>query len=150
MIRAVFLALLLAAPGAVAAEVQISVAGHVQHPLTLSAADLAALPQASVDVGFMTGHGQESGHFAGALLWGVVEQAGFDDPPGGDHHHLRHDVLVTGRDGYAVALSIGELDPEFEGKQVILTGARDGIRLIVPGDRKGGRAVKDVVKIELE
>ena len=62
---------------------------------------------------------------------------------------------MTGRDGYSVALSLGELDPDFEGKAVILAyskdgnrlSAQDGIRLIVPNDRHGGRAVRDVVAI---
>jgi hypothetical protein len=61
-------------------------------------------------------------------------------------------VLVTGRDGYAVAVAIGEIDPDFENKTILLVddGAEKGLRLIVPGDKKGGRAVRDVVRIEIE
>ncbi len=56
-------------------------------------------------------------------------------------------MLVTGADGYAVALSIGELDPGFENKQAIIAFAHDGkpengLRLIVPATtRRGGASM---------
>jgi DMSO/TMAO reductase YedYZ molybdopterin-dependent catalytic subunit len=48
--------------------------------------------------------------------------------------------------------------PDFEGKSAILAitengqplPPEDGIRLIVPGDKHGGRAVRDVVKIDIQ
>ena len=73
--------------------------------------------------------------------------------------HLRHAIIVTsGADQYAVALSIGEIDPKFEGKSVIIAYAKDGKpldpedgpRLIVPGDAHGGRAVREVAHIEVK
>jgi hypothetical protein len=33
--------------------------------------------------------------------------------------------VVTGRDGYAAVLALAEIDPEFEGKQVLLAYRRD-------------------------
>jgi hypothetical protein len=73
---------------------------------------------------------------------------------GGKNVRLRRSLSVTGRDGYAVALSFGELDPDFEGKQIVLAYAKDGkaletIQLVVPGDRRGGRAVRDVVSVDV-
>ncbi len=125
----------------------ISVEGHVAHPAHLAATDLAALPQKDLDISFETGHGQESAHYTGALLWDVLSKADITDEPGPGKHHLQHTVLVSGSDGYTVALSIGELDPDFEGKTVILT---KDFRLLVPGDKHGGRAVRNVVKIDVE
>jgi hypothetical protein len=65
-------------------------------------------------------------------------------------------VAVTGRDGYVAVLALAEIDPEFEGKQVLLAYRRNNqpfsnneLRLVVPGDRRGGRSVHDVVRIEL-
>jgi hypothetical protein len=146
-------ALFLLAGAAVAAEPGIEIGGHAEHPSHLTAADLKALPQVATDVSFETGHGQQSGHYSGALLWDVVDKAGITDAPGANaKHHLQHAVLVTGRDGYQVAVSVGEIDPDFENKTILLVdeGGEKGIRLIVPGDKKGGRAVRDVVKIEIE
>jgi hypothetical protein len=65
-------------------------------------------------------------------------------------------VAITGRDGYAVALAVGELDPHYEGKSVILAYAGGeppasiaARRLVVPGDKHGGRSVRDVTSIEV-
>ena len=53
-------------------------------------------------------------------------------------------------------LALGEIAPEFEGKPVLLAERMNGValgeghwRLIVPGDRHGGRAVRDVATITL-
>jgi DMSO/TMAO reductase YedYZ molybdopterin-dependent catalytic subunit len=90
----------------------------------------------------------------GALLWSLLEQAGglATDP----RTRLRRSVAVTGRDGYVAVLALAEIDPEFEGKPVLLAYRRDGqpmggneLRLVVPGDHRGGRSVRDVVRIEL-
>lgn len=63
---------------------------------------------------------------------------------------------MTGRDGYTAVLALAEVDPEFEGKQVLLAYRRDGqpmdghaLRLVVPGDHHGGHSVRDVVRIDL-
>ena len=64
--------------------------------------------------------------------------------------------MITGRDGYAVALAVGEIDPHYEGKQIIIayaggepSASASSLRLVVPGDFHGGRSVRDVAKIEL-
>jgi hypothetical protein len=69
--------------------------------------------------------------------------------------YLRHTILVTGKDGYATALSEGEIDPKLEGKQVILAVAKGGTplerpRLVVPGDVHASRSVQDVVSIDVK
>lgn len=148
------LGLLLGAP---AGWAQVAVTGTVTKPLTLSAADLAADPLVTLHISFSTGHGTETADYAGVPLWTVLQRAGLVDSAakGG---HLRHGILVTGADGYGVLLSIGELDPDFANVQVILAVRKDGqplagdegIRLVVPGDKKGGRSVRHVVKIEVE
>ena len=59
---------------------------------------------------------------------------------------------------WRVLLSIAELDPEFAGTQAILAVTRDsqplsadeGVRLVVPGDKHGGRRVRHVVRIEVQ
>ena len=85
-----------------------------------------------------------------------MQEAGIAEAKG-NHPDLRHALFVTGSDGYVVTLGFGEIDPDFEGKQAIIAYARDGaplpetdgLRLIVPGDKHGGRDVKDVAKIEV-
>jgi DMSO/TMAO reductase YedYZ molybdopterin-dependent catalytic subunit len=134
----------------------IAIGGRVLHPQSLTLQDLQKLPSTHVQVSFATGHGTESGDYTGALLRTVLDNASpIDDP--GKNARLRHTFLVSGRDGYAVALSQGEIDPDFEGKSVLLAYAKDGkpfdpvdgIRLIVPNDKHAGRAVRDVVAVEV-
>ena len=59
---------------------------------------------------------------------------------------------MTGQDGYSVTLAMGEIDPEFENKPVLLALDRDGAalplpRLALPGDKRAGRSVRDVATI---
>jgi DMSO/TMAO reductase YedYZ molybdopterin-dependent catalytic subunit len=149
--------MLLAAPRAFAEEPYVAIGGQVQHPATLSIRDLEKLPATTVSVSFQTAKGPESATYTGALLWTVLANAGPIDAAV-KNGKLRHTYLVTGSDGYVVALSEGELDPDFEGKNVVLAYEKDGkpmdapeeIRLIVPADHHGGRAVHNVVRIDVQ
>lgn len=133
---------------------RLAVDGQVNNPRTWMVEDLQKLPATRVRVAYSSDHGQEEAVYTGGLLWEIIRQAAPIDGPG-PGAFLRRVVLVTGSDGYAVALAWGEIDPDFEGKDVILAYAKDGtplkpeqgIRLIVPDDKRGNRAVRDVVKI---
>lgn len=146
------LCLSLAAPAAFA---QVAVTGAVTKPLSLTAADLAAEPQITIHASFTTSHGVETADYAGVSLWSVLQKAGLVDGPakGGP---LRHGILVTAADGYGVLLSIGEINPDFANDGAILAIRKDGqpleegVRLVVPGDKKGGRSVRHVTGIEVQ
>jgi hypothetical protein len=149
-------ALLLAAPLllAPARAQEVVIAQSSGQSSTLDLAAIRRLPAVTVRVSFLTGHGPEQARYTGARLWAVLQQAGVlgTDP----RARVRQVVAVTGRDGYVAVLALAEIDPEFEGKQVLLATQRDGrpldrqeLRLVVPGDRRGGRSVRDVVRIEL-
>jgi len=140
--------------GASAAWAQVAVTGAVSKSLTLTVADLSADPLVTIHSSFNTSHGVETADYAGMPLWAVLQKAGVVDgtAKGG---HLRHGILVTGADGYGVLLSIGEVDPDFANDGAILAVQKDGkaleegIRLVVPGDKNGGRSVRHVVGIEV-
>jgi Oxidoreductase molybdopterin binding domain len=146
--------LALATGRATAADQSIVVATSVEQTRTIDPAMAEKLPAVEEKVSFLTSHGPEQGAYTGALLWSVLDHG---DVLGSDRRaRLRRTIVVTGRDGYAVVLALAEIDPEFEGKQVLLAYRRDGqpiaggtLRLIVPGDRHGGRSVRDVVRIDL-
>lgn len=114
---------------------------------------VAQLPSVQVAVSFQTEHGPFHDFFAGPLLWTVLAKFGAVDPAK-PRQSVGQAVLVVGRDGYGAALAMGEIAPAFEGKQVILADSMDGhplggghLRLIMPGDRHGGRSVRDVIRI---
>ncbi len=122
-------------------------------PTVLTAGELAQLPTGQVTVSFGTDHGTRNAVFEGPLLWTVLDHAGAIDP-GKPRDQVHQAVLITGRDGYTAVLALGEIAPAFEGKQVILAERMDGqpldpehLRIVVPGDRRGGRSVRDVARI---
>jgi hypothetical protein len=153
---ALLLALCLGAVRAWANEPALEIAGAVATPQHLTETQLKALPPIEVEVSFHTGHGDQQGKYTGALLWTLMQNAGLADNQG-NRPDLRHAIAITGSDGYVVIVSFGEIDPDFAGRQAIIAYARDGkpmdakdgLRLIVPGDSHGGRDVRDVVKIEV-
>jgi len=130
------------------------VAQSVEQTAAIDRAEVERLPATEQRVSFQTEHGTEQATFGGPLLWLVLEHAGV---LGGDPRaRLRRSVVVTGRDGYVAVLALAEIDPEFENKPVLLAYRRDGeplpgneLRLVVPGDRRGGRSVRAVARIEL-
>ena len=142
--------LLLAAAPALA---DVLVDGQVRQSHPWSLEELKKLAPVSAEVTYLTGHGEEHARFTGVPLWTLLGEAKLADETG-KLPQIRHSVLVTGRDGYGAALSYGEFDPEFEGKAVLLAWQRDGKdldtpQLVVPGDKRGGRYVHDVVHIEV-
>ncbi len=154
--RAVAVCLLTFAAGNSAAFAQSVVVAHAAEQAV--AVDLGAirqLPATEVKVAFETGHGSQQATFTGVLLWTLLDKQGA--LTGTDQKsRVRQTIAATGRDGYVAVLALGEIHPEFEGKQVILAYLQDGqpianneLRLVVPGDRRGGRSVRDVVRIEL-
>jgi hypothetical protein len=135
------------------AGVTILAPGHA--PVVLSDAEIASLAPVSLSVSFGTSHGSFSGRFTGPLLWTVLVDAKAVDPKT-PRQFGNQVVSITGADGYAAALAIGEIAPPFEDKSVILATQMNGkplgpdhLRLVVPGDSRGGRSVRDVVSIQV-
>jgi len=151
--RAVLAVLLvLATPAAAEAPAAVVLSGKIAHPRTLGAADLS--PVVTVEVPASAKPDAPKTQFSGALLWPLLDGAGWVDAPG-RKTHLQHVILARGRDGYVVALAIAEIDPGFEGKQVLIATTQDGKplaapELVVPGDRRAGRRVHDLVGIEVQ
>jgi hypothetical protein len=89
-------------------------------------------------------------------LWDVLAASGVADAikPA---EHVRLAVRVTGADGYTAVVALAEISPQFAGRPIQLAdhlnGAllpEHGLRLVVPGDKRGGRSVRDVVRIDIE
>jgi hypothetical protein len=137
-----------------AQPVTLSVEGHVAHPLKLTLDQVKALPPVTVSTTFQSDHGPQTGTYTGARLLDIVKQAAPVDQGSDRGAPWRHTIIATGHDGYGVAVAIGEIDPRFAGKQVLVAYARDGkpmkdqtFRLIVPGDAHGGRSVNDLASL---
>ena len=126
----------------------LRIQGRVAHQQILTLTDLEQLPLTTISLTQASEHGPQQVTYGGVLLWTLLDRALLVDEPG-RKTHLRHIILAQGADGYAVALGVGEVDPNFEGKQVIVALTRNGapmhsLELAVPGDRHAGRNVHDL------
>jgi DMSO/TMAO reductase YedYZ molybdopterin-dependent catalytic subunit len=120
-------------------------------PASLTMDAIAKLPSIQLKVAFATDHGPRAASFEGPLLWTVLDSTHAVDPTK-HREDVRQIVILTGVDGYTAMLALGEISPEFENKQVILAERMDGKpldhpRIVVPGDKRGGRSVHDLAKI---
>jgi len=137
----------------VSASVDLSLASG--NTVALTGEMLAALPQVERDVTFQTSKGPSSGRYKGPLLWDVLTSNKVFE--GLEHNaELAQVFVVRGRDGYRIAFSVGEIHPDF-GKAPMMVATEvdgkpfaDSLRVIVPGDTRGARNVRDVVAIELQ
>jgi DMSO/TMAO reductase YedYZ molybdopterin-dependent catalytic subunit len=128
--------------------------GLVKQPQNLTAEDLRGMPPMQREIAFQTEHGEHKATYTGALLWDVVQRAAVNDPA--KWGELRHVMAITGKDGYVVMFSLGEIDPNFGNAPIMIAYEQNGkpiegggLRLVVPGDRHGARDIRDVVHIEI-
>src|SRR6202000_1536868 len=116
---------------------------------------LAAMPRITVQAG---AHGDAPSAWEGVAL---VELLRAEGAPLGKA--LRGDALasyvrVTATDGYQVVFSLGELDADMGAARGVLVDRHEGkaledkdgpLRLVVPGDQRPARWVRNVASIEL-
>ena len=135
------------------------VKGAVSAPKTFTRAALRALPQATLDVSYFSGRsGLVSEAYTGPTLFQLLEQVGIVTDPAQKNDILRKSVVITASDCYQVVVSLGEILPTFGGSQPVLVAWGDGkgnplaedegmARLIVLGDKAGGRYVSNIIRI---
>lgn len=153
----IVLAVALPAGGTAAEEpstpAAVSVGGAVEHPGDLPVDALRKLPATTETVFFHTGHGTTTGTFTGVSLWTLLQKVGIKTDPAVHNERLRKYIVAAGADGYYAVLALAEIDPEFGGEQVIVAydqGGKPigdgcgGARLVVPGDKGGGRNVMNL------
>lgn len=134
------------------ASVRVAVAG--QPPVSFDRAALAAMPQATITA---AAHEEAQSQWQGVALDELLRRAGapLDKPLRG--HNLARFVRVTATDHYQVVFSLGELDATLGHAKVILASQRDGkplaadgpFRLVVAGDERPARWVRNVVSIDV-
>lgn len=153
VVQLLLLAALLLPLGAAAqpAAVELAMAGRL---VRLEREALAGLPMAEQAVEFESSHGSFQGRFGGTPLVEAIRAAGLLEGMSG-RDRLRQVVRVIGRDGHVATFALAEIDPAFAGRPVLLAWRLNGealpeLRLAVPGDRRGGRNVRDVVRVALE
>jgi hypothetical protein len=132
----------------------IQIGGAVKEPITLTAADLAKLPRATIT----TNSDGIAVVYEGVWLHEVLKKAG---APGGTELRgkaLASYVLAEAKDGYQVLFSLAEIDPVFTGNEVLLADQADGkpligsqgpFRLVAPKDKRGARSIRMLTKLDV-
>lgn len=132
----------------------VAVTGEVARPLTLTAADLAVLPRASVTT---TSGGIET-RWEGVWLHEVLRAAGVPLGPEMRGPVLATYVLAEASDGYRVLYSVGEIDPAFHDNQILLADSANGqplfgddgnFRLVSPLDGRGARSIRMLTRLDV-
>ena len=149
----------LPAPVQAAPTSSFAITGAVAMPGVETLPSLQALAQQAATVTYGTGSGPVSATFTGPALWSVLGSAGLTPVPGAKNSSLRDVAVAIGSDGYAVAFSGGELNPQFGGSRApVLVGigengqplGADGFaRTAVPGDLAGGRYVSNLAQVNV-
>lgn len=130
--------------------------GMVQRPGFFTVEKLRNYPAVGVEVASGQDRPEERVFFTGALLWDIIRDAGPLTQGGRKNDLLRKYLVITGHDGYQVVISLPEILPDFGGQRVIVAFERDPqpigqgsgkVRLIVPGDKRRGRHVNQIIRI---
>ncbi len=132
--------------------------GLLSRPTKISVADVQKLPAEILEVTFQSGQSKEAHTYRGVRLVELLKQDGPQFKEQRKNDKLRKYVVISGKDGYEVIVAWAEIDPEFGNAPILLAWEEDGkllegkngpFRLVVPTDRRGGRYVSGVIKIEL-
>jgi hypothetical protein len=148
-----FSLLVLAASCTLAQEIKIRTEDGATR--ALSAADLSALPHRVLEV---KDHDGKPLKFDAIPLKAVLEKAGV---PLGDSLRGRRMalcLLVQAADGYSAVIALAEIEPSFTTGEVFLADGRDRkpldakegpLRIVIPGDKRMGRWVRQVTALKI-
>lgn len=133
-------------------NVVVNVTGPAGQVTRFDLGALAAMPQAKAT---LTAHG-ETHVWEGPLLIDVLAKAGAPTGQAIRGAEMADVVLITGQDGYRVALGLAEVDPGVRADKFILADRVDGhpiegkdgpVRLVIEGDLRPARSVRMVRSI---
>ncbi len=120
----------------------------------VSASEFAALPHITLET---TDHGTPVS-FEGVALSALLKFAGAGPVDSLRGPLLRRAVLAIGVDGYGAIVALADLDDAIGARRVMVADRMNGaplpadhgpLRLIVPGDKRGARWVRQVVRLEI-
>jgi DMSO/TMAO reductase YedYZ molybdopterin-dependent catalytic subunit len=133
----------------------LHVSGEVAHSLALSREQFATLPRQTVKA---KGHDGVDSQFEGSSLVDILAKAGV--PTGKELRGpaIALYVVVEAADGYRAVYALAELDSAFTDRVILLADRRDGrplsaregpLQVIVPGEKKHARWVRQVIKLKV-
>lgn len=149
--------LLLTAAGisTIATAQSVVVGGQVPKPYTLTATSITQLKHTTLN---LKAHDGKMHRFSGVLLADILTKADVNVGEGSAKRAVTSYVLVNAADNYKAIYALPEFEPMFTGNAIILADEIDGkplpanegtFQMIVPGEKKFGRWVRQVKEIKL-
>ena len=137
-----------------------TVTGEVTNRAMFNLDALEQFSPAQANVTYFSSGSVVTASFTGALLWDLLNNPpvnGIVTNPNIKNDILHKVVIVTGTDCYQSVFGAGEFAPSFGGSQIMVAYATGGqslgtdgfARIVVPGDKQGGRFVSNIAKIEV-
>jgi hypothetical protein len=132
----------------------VNVSGDVRKPTMLTLDALRGLPPQTQSVTFQTGSGPQSHTYVGAALIDIVTAADPAVDPAEHNALLSVAVVATDAEGYAATVAWGEISPEYAATPILVAYIEDGReldqpQLVVPGDIRGGRYIRDLTELRV-
>ncbi|EDM38623.1 hypothetical protein PBAL39_21160 [Pedobacter sp. BAL39] len=137
-------------------EPLVKISGEVGAALSLGIKDLKAFKQ--IEVRRKDRDGKDH-LYSGVSLSLLLSNSGVTLGKDLRGENLTKFMLAEASDGYQVIFALAELDPEFTDRQVILAHQVDGqplpaadgpFRIIVEGEKKPARCIKQVTSLRIE
>ncbi|HTT10280.1 MAG TPA: molybdopterin-dependent oxidoreductase [Burkholderiaceae bacterium] len=136
-------------------------AGRVSHRKVFAAATLQRYGSAKQNVAYFSGSsGLVQKSYIGVPLIDLLNEAVLEVDPARKNDILRKYVVIRGSDCYEAVIALGEILANFGGQQVtiafetgdghLLDPTEGMARVVVPGDKAGGRYVSNIVRIEVK
>jgi hypothetical protein len=144
------------APAGAAQAQTVTLKGPGGETRVVTAADLAAMPHDHASI--VNEHGPAK-TYDGVPLTLLLQSVGAPSGPKLRGPAMADIVVVSGSDGYRVALALAETDPGLGGRTILLADKVDGVplpategpfRLIVAGDARPARSVRMVAAVMVE
>lgn len=138
------------------AQTVLTISGEVTKPLAWQATDLQEMPHTTVTA---KDHDEKEHQYSGVPVSELLKQAGVTMGGQLRGKNLRKYVIVKAADDYEAVFALPELDPEFASRSILLVDRVDGeplskdvgpYRLVVPGEKKMARWVRQVNMLEVK
>ena len=149
---------------AIPTDGKLHISGWIATPFALSIDELnGSYPAHTQQVKYVEDATWISASFTGVLLFDVLNSAQVIIDPNVTDDKLRLFITALGSDGYQSLISWGEIDPDFGNQPILIAYSQSDkpiddkfgngqigiLRLVVPGDKRGGRYVKGLVALDI-
>ena len=132
----------------------LTVAGDVKNPLSLTMADLKAMPRTRTEVK----EDSRTVVYEGVLVGEILKRAGAPVGPDLRGGAVASYVVASASDGYRAVFSLAELDPGITSNDIVVADTVDGkslfayqgpLRIVAPKDSRAARSVRMLQRLDV-